>query len=118
MKAKHDPKRDLAYERFKQDKFVTTDYFFTNTQKLSCTANQTSLYYSLLTNTILTNQKEGGKYYTGCVYGETLKLTNTKCLLDPQGDRQYYFKSGKYYIHFNMNRELFVQDKTTGDCLF
>ena len=52
---KHDPKRDLAYERFKEDKFVTTDYFFTNTQKLSCTDRQYSLYYSLLTNTILTN---------------------------------------------------------------
>ena len=118
MKAKHDPKRDLAYERFKQDKFVTTDYFFTNTQKLSCTNTQYSLYYSLLTNTILTNQKEGGEYYTGCVDGETLQLTNTKCLLDPQGDRQYLFESGKYYIHFNTNSELFVQDKTTGVCVF
>lgn len=28
--------RDLAYERFKNEKFVTHDYFILSTQKLTC----------------------------------------------------------------------------------
>ena len=34
---KNDPRRDLAYERFKKERFVTQDYFITNTQNLQCT---------------------------------------------------------------------------------
>ena len=45
---------------------------------------------------------------TASVDGETLELTNTKYLLDPQADRQYLFESAKYYIHFNKKDELFV----------
>ena len=32
--AKEDPIRELAYERFKKERFVTQDYFLVNRQRL------------------------------------------------------------------------------------
>ena len=55
---------------------------------------------------------------TASVDGETLEFTKTKCLLDPSGDRSYLLESGKYYIHCTWGSKLFVQDKTTGKCLY